>query len=191
MKCKGANKLAGLFLSSSPKGLETTEGPDPIRYSGVEISGGEICELWHEKPFLKVPREHIKLIKLSLDTPARNPFCQFFMGFIMVFMSTVWLAMLFLASWSGILAMELEEDVVRVPLAAMALWVMAGGGFWLLLGVFRSRYQFIIQTEHRVRKIFFEKAASTEGLDIFIRKARLDFGYEIDNSVLEAKGLPH
>ncbi len=160
-----------------------------IRCSGVEISDSAICKLKKEKPVLKIPREHIRVIKICFDTPARNPFCRFFAGFIMLLLSVIGLT-LCLLTWYAMPVMRPEGDILRVPLLPVLLWIMAGVGFWLLSGIFRARYHFMIETKRGEQKIFFEKAASRGDIDQFIRRARLRFGYEIDVSPLESKGLP-
>lgn len=164
-----------------------TEESGDIRYSGVRISNSHICRLKDEATVLeKIPREHIKSIKVCFDTPCKNPFCQYFAGFILLFLGAVGMIVLLLASRGGAHEAGMETGNLRLPLLPVLMWVMAGSGLWLLIGVFRARYHLIIQTEDGTRKIFFEKAASRQGIRQFIRKGRLDFGYEIDDSTLDA-----
>jgi len=52
---------------------------------------------------------------------------------------------------------------------------MVGAGFWLLMGIFRARYHFWIDTQAGIRKIFFDKTVDISEIRQFVRKAHLRF----------------
>jgi hypothetical protein len=155
-----------------------------IRCSKVEISGTKISELDGDRIVITIPREQIRQIKLSYDTNAKNPFCQYFLGFTLLSLGLIGFVVTFFASLGGISLTRARSEDFVVPLIPVTLWLMIGVGFWLLMGIFRARYHLWIDTEGGIRKIFFEKAVDIQEIQQFIKKAHLNFGYSIDVSIL-------
>ncbi len=156
-----------------------------LRCPKVEITGTNISELDGERPVLTIPREQIRHIKLCYDTRAKNPFCQYFLGFTLLSMGLLGLMVTFYAGLSGNLVAQAEPGSFVIPIVPAALWLMTGVGFWLLRGIFKARYHLMIHSEEGISKIFFDKTADIGEIRLFIRKAQLKFGYRIDVSVLE------
>src|SRR5208337_3969114 len=128
-----------------------TGSSDSIRCSKVEISGTNISELHCDRIFVTVPREQIRQIKLCYDTSAKNPFCQYFLGFTLFSMGLIGLIVVFYASLGGGSLVQAKSGEFVLPLIPAALWLMVGIGLWLLSGIFRARYLFLIDTENAVR----------------------------------------
>jgi hypothetical protein len=160
-----------------------------IRYSKVEISDSGIIEHAGDGIVVAIPRGQIRQIKLCYDTKARNPFCQYFLGFTLFSLGVIGLGVTFLAGLSGVLLAQAGPGTFAIPLVPVTLWLMVGAGFWLLMGIFSARYHLLIDSEGGVRKIFFDKSADITDIRQFIRRAHLDYGYAIDVSVLEKSRL--
>lgn len=156
-----------------------------IRCSNVEISGSEISALNGKRVIIAVPRGQVRHIKLSYDSDAKYPFCQYFLGFTLLSLGLIGLVVTFFASsrWGPLIQTESGNFVL--PLIPIILWIMAGVGFWLLVGILRARYHLRIDTENRIYKIFFDKEVDIEEIQQFIRQAHMNFGYTIDVSILE------
>jgi|GEM_PF-2446433 hypothetical protein len=169
----------------SKEAVLITGSNNSIRCSKVEISGTNISELHCDGIFVTVPREQIRQIKLSRDTSAKNPFCQYFLGFTLFSIGMIGLIVVFYASMGGVSLLQSESGEFVLPLVPAALWTMVGIGLWLLSGIFRTRYLFLISTENGIQKIFFEKSADVNEIQQFIMRAHLNFGYSIDVSSLQ------
>jgi hypothetical protein len=156
-----------------------------IRCSKAEISADEVSEIDGKRTVFSIPREKIRQIKLGHDTDVKRPFCQYFLGFSLLSLGLIGLLVVFFVSSGKVsLTQNVSGDFV-LPLIPIGLWVITGAGFWLLAGVFRARYHLSIETEKETRQIIFEKATDVSEIRQFIRKARMDFGYCIDASVLD------
>ena len=157
---------------------------NPLKCPGIAISEAGISELDGDRIILTIPRAQIKGIKLSYDTRAKNPFCQFFLGFIMSVLGLIGLVVIFLASTKrGFLRQQ--SEYLEIPLIPVALWIMTGAGLWLLAGVLRAHYHLSVETEKETYKLFFKKTKDSREIRQFVRKAQIDFGYEIYVSILE------
>ncbi len=151
----------------------------------MKISGTEIAQLKGGKAVITVPREKILRIKLVHDARAKNPFCQFFLGFTLLALGIIGMITIFLAALGKPGLFQTAVEDAGLPLLPIVLWLMIGAGIWCLAGVFQSRYQFHIETERGICKLFFGKSADIGEIRQFVRKARMDYGYEIDSSVLD------
>ena len=160
-----------------------------LRCSKIEITGTHISELDGERLVMTIPREQILKIKLCYDTDAKYPFCQYFLGFTLLSLGLIGLAVTFFASISGGPLVQTESGNFVLPLVPMTLWLMVGAGFWFLLGIFRAKYHLWIETENGICKIFFDKKADIKEIQQFIRQAHLYFGYAIDVSILEKMSI--
>jgi hypothetical protein len=167
---------------------------DSIRCAKVEISGTAITELDSDRVVIAIPRERIQQIKLLYDTRVKNPFCQFFFGYTLLLSGLIGLIVFFVAaSAGGDLLIQTANGVeviaeagnLVLPLIPITLWLMCGIGFWSLFGIFQYRYHFLIDSENRKHKIFFEKTIDIKEIKQFIRIAHLHFGCEIDVSAIE------
>lgn len=156
-----------------------------LRCFQVEVSGTEICELSGERISVTIPREQIRRIKLCYDTNAKNPFCQFFLGFTLFSLGLIGLVVTFFAITGRGYPIRSDPGVFVLPLIPIALWFMAGTGFWLLAGVLRARYFLLVETEKGLHKIFFGKSADVNAIRRFIWKAHMNFGYAIDISITD------
>ncbi len=167
---------------------------DSIRCAKVEISRSAINEFDGDRVVIAIQRERIQQIKLSYDTRVKNPFLQFFFGITLLLFGLIGLIVFFVAMSAGGDLLIQTADGVKViaesgnpmlPLIPITLWLMGGMGFWLLSGIFQYRYHFLIDSEHKIHKIFFEKSIDIKEIKQFIRKAQLHFGCEIDMSAIE------
>lgn len=164
-----------------------TTNPDSssIAYAKVEISCNNIRKIDDNRTVVTVGKEQIRQIKLCYDTEAKNPFCQYFLGFTLFSLGLLGLVVTFLASTgSGGLTASAPGEF-GVPVIPVILWIMTGTGFWFLIGIFRARYYLCIDTDNGVHRIFFDKSAETAEMRQFIRLANQKFGYEIDFSLLD------
>ncbi len=153
----------------------------------MKISGTEIVQLKGGKAAITVPREKILRIKLVHDARARNPFCRFFLGFTLLALGFIGMITIFLAALGRPGLVQTVVEDAGLPLLPIVLWLMIGAGIWCLAGVFQSRYQFHIETERGIYKLFFGKSADVEEIRQFIRKARMNYGYDIDAALLDRK----
>jgi hypothetical protein len=156
-----------------------------IRCSKAEISADKVSEIDGRRIVFSIPREQIRQIRLGHDTAVKYPFCQYFLGFSLLSLGLIGLIVVFFASSGKVsLTQNVSGDFI-LPLVPVGLWVITGVGLWLLAGIFRARYHLSIETEKETRRIFFEKATDVNEIRQFLRKARMDFGYCIDASVLD------
>ncbi len=160
-----------------------------IRCSRVEISETGISELDGEKVLATFRRDQIRRIQLCYATNAKYPFFQYFLGFTLLSFALIGLLVTFLGSAGGRLIIRPESVGFPLPIVPTLQWLMAGIGFWLLVGIFSGRYLFLIDTGNQTHKIFFEKSVDIDEIRQIIRKAQLKFGYAIDDSILQKKML--
>lgn len=165
--------------------LAVEEGQNSIECAKMKISGTEIVQFKGEKAAITVPREKIRRIKLSYDSRAGNPFCQFFLGFIMLALGSIGMITIFLAAVGRPTFFQSGAEGGSLPLFPVVFWLMIGTGIWCLAVVFQSRYQFLIETEGGTCKLFFDKSTDVEDIRRFVRKAHMYFGYDIDASILD------
>jgi hypothetical protein len=158
---------------------------DAIRCPTFEISGTAISMLDGDRIVHIVPREEIRHIVLVYDTEVRNPFCRYFLGFVLLLLGLIGLIAVLLASAGGHPLLQPETGSSELAPIILALWVLMGIGLWLLMGIFRARYQLLIDTANGTRKVPFAKSMDLQQIRQFIRRAHMFFGYEIDISVLD------
>ncbi len=156
----------------------------------MEFSDTAVREIGRKRTAIAIPRETIRKISLVYDTRARNPFLQFFLGFVLVTLGAIGLTVSFMTSLRGGLPITVVSGVVMFQPVPAALWLMLALGGWSLTGVFRAGYLLQIETDSGARKIFFQKSTSLQDIRQFIRKVNWTFGYEIDTSVLEKMQAP-
>ena len=161
-----------------------------MAYAEIEISDTAVRKIDDGRVVITIGKERIRQIRICYDTEARNPFCQYFLGFVMLSLGLLGLVVTFFASTGvgGLAASEPGEFVV--PLIPVILWVMAGIGFWLLLGIFQARYHLCIDTDRGALRVSFGKAAEVAEIRRFIRMANQKYGYEIDSSLLDKTDGP-
>lgn len=168
---------------SSKRDLSAADANDRIRCFRVEVSSSGICEWSGNRISNTIPRDQIRQITLCGGTDVKSPFLRFFLGIILFPFGLIGSALKFLAVAGGGHP-QLESGMFVLPLTPIALWFIAGIGFWLLAGIFRVRYFFQIETEKGPRKIYFGKSAHIDEIRRFIWNAKMSFGYVIDISIL-------
>ncbi len=156
-----------------------------MRCSSVQISVSDISQLEECRIAATVPREDIRQIKLSYDSKARHPFLQFFVGFGLIVTGLVLLIAAFIMVEVGAFFFHIASHTFSIPVVPIGLWLMVGAGLWLLIGVFRGRYNLLINTKRGVRKIFFGESTDIKDILRFIGRANQELGYDIDMSITE------
>ncbi len=153
--------------------------------SGVKISVSGISQLQENGIVATVPREEIISVTLCHDSLSRRPFLRFSSGFILIAVGLVFLTTAFLIAEGGVYQMQLKSVALAVPLVPIVLWAMVGFGLWLILGVFRGRYNLLVVTGAGSRKIFFKQSADIREIRNFIQRATRELSYHIDVSLLD------
>jgi hypothetical protein len=156
-----------------------------MRCSTVEISGSSIHQLDGGAVVANVPKEEIREVTLCHDSRSRYPFLRFFTGFILILFGLILFADAFLKAEDGVVLLHLKSFTIGIPVISILLWGMIGGGVWLIRGVFRGRFNFLIKTSMGDRKIFFGEAADTREIRHFVGRAVSEYGYEIDASLFD------
>ncbi len=158
--------------------------------SSVHISQSGISQMEGDAVVATVSRDEIRRVTLTHDSRARRPFLQFFAGFIMIATGLVFLTAAFLIAEGGVYVVQLKSLVFGVPVLPVALWAMVGIGLWLIIGVFRGRYNLLIDTAGGCRKIFFTESADIRDIRDFIGRAVREMGYDIDMSIMKSMHIP-
>ena len=156
-----------------------------MRCSTVEISGSAISQLEGGAVVELVPKEEIREVTLCHDSRSRYPFLRFFTGFVLILFGLILLADAFLKAEGGVVLVRIKSFTLGVPVLPLLLWGMIGGGIWLIRGVFRGRFNFLIKSVNGDRKIFFGEAADVKEIRDFVGRAVHEFGYEIDASLFD------
>ncbi len=132
-----------------------------------------------------IPREEIRMIKLSHDSRSRRPFLRFFIGFVLAVTGLVLITAAFMMAEGGVAFVRMKPFALGIPVLPIALWLLVGAGLWLILGVFRGRYNLLITADQGTRKLFFEESTDISEILSFIRRANRELGYAIDTSITE------
>jgi hypothetical protein len=156
-----------------------------VRCPTLEISGTAISALDGDKVVYTVAREKIRRIILVYESDVKNPFCRYFLGFVLFLLGVIGLIAVLLASAGGHPLLQPETGSSELAPIILALWILIGAGLWLLMGVFRARYQLMIDSNEGISKVPFAKSMDLQQVRQFIRRAQMFFGYEIDVSILE------
>jgi hypothetical protein len=165
--------------------LATRTDHSAIRCPTLEVSGTAISKLDGDKTVFTVSREHIRNITLVYDSDVKNPFCRYFMGFVLFFLGLIGLIAVILASAGGHPLLQPETGSSELAPLMLTLWLLIGIGLWLLIAIFRAQYQLLIDTTDGVRKVAFAKSMDLQQIRQFLRRAQMFFGYEIDTSILD------
>ena len=172
-------------LSISENSSENGFSPagDHIRCLKVEVSAHGICELNGGRVSNVIPRDNIRQITLCSGTDVRYPFGQFAAGLAIFALGLLGLAADFLDAIAIARGYPVQPDpgVFFLPMNPLAFFLIAGIGFWVLSGVFRVRYFFMIETEKGERRVSFGKPADLNEIKRFIWKMKMRFGYAIDD----------
>ncbi len=158
--------------------------------STVNISTSGISQLDGDAVVMTVPRDEIWRVALVHDSRARHPFLQFFAGFILIATGLVFLIAAFLIAEGGVYLIQLKSRTFGIPLLPIGLWSMVGMGLWLIIGVFRGRYNLLIDTRDGCRKIFFAESADIREILDFVGRAVRELGYTIDTSIMQSMHIP-
>ncbi len=159
-----------------------------IRCPTFEISGTAISMLDGDKVVRTVPRDKIRHIALVYDSDVTNPFCHYFLGFVLVFLGLIGLIAVLIASAGGHPLLQPETGSSELAPIILALWILIGAGLWLLKGIFQARYQLLIDAEDGASRVPFARSMDLQQIRQFIRRANMFFGYQIDVSALDKIG---
>lgn len=171
------------YMNFGKRGFLAAGAKDHVRCFRVEVSGSGICELSGKRIAVNIPRDQIRRINLCSGTDVKYPFFRYSLGLALFSLGVIVLALTFLSAVGRGYPVHSESGAFVLPLVPLALWFIAGIGFWLLAGVFRVRYFFLVETEKSTSKIFFGKAADVDEIKKFIRRVNMRFGYAIDISI--------
>ncbi|MDA8431605.1 MAG: hypothetical protein M0Z60_01430 [Nitrospiraceae bacterium] len=160
-----------------------------IRCPTLEFSGTAISELEGDKTVFTVPRDQIRRLTLLYESEVKNPFCRYFMGFVLFFLGLVGLIAVMLASAIGHPLLQPETGSSELAPLLLLLWLLIGVGIWLLSAIFSARYRLLIDASGGQHKVSFAKAMTLLEIRQFIKRAQMFFGYEIDVSVLDKAGV--
>ena len=144
-----------------------------------------------DRVVVTVPKEEIRGVRLSHDSQSRHPFLRFFAGFVLVTTGLILLTAAFIIAEGGVYLLHWQSYTLGIPVIPIVLWSMVAGGLWLLVGVFRGRYNLLLDTEKGCRKIFFAASADIREIKRFIERANEELGYDIDTSIMETMYLKH
>ena len=190
MKVRKGMVGTGPRVAKGSAGLVVDTGCNSLRCSNVEISAGRIAEFDGGRTVVAVSREQIRHIKLSYDTSVKTPFLHFFMGFTLTTLGMIGMITVFTAAARPGWLMQREPGHMVLPLIPIMLWAVIGIGLLLLMRVFRAQYHLVVDTGNGECKVFFERSADVLDIGRFIRRAKIDFGYEIESSILERMQVP-
>jgi hypothetical protein len=154
--------------------------------STVNIAASGISQLEGGAVVASVPKEEIRKISLSHDSRSRHPFLRFFAGFILIATGLIFLIAAFLIAEGGVYILQVQSLVFGVPLLPLVLWAMVGTGLWLIIGVFRGRYNLLIETAGGNRKVFFSESSDIREIRDFVARAVQELGYDIDVSIMDS-----
>ncbi len=154
--------------------------------STVQILGSGISQIENNEAVTTIPKEEILQIKLSHDSRSRRPFLRFLAGFVLMVTGLILLFAEFIIAEGGIVSLQLKSFTFGLPIVPILLWAMVGVGAWLLIGVFRGRYNFLIKTEKGMRKIFFDESADIREIRDLVIRAKDELGYDIDVTLLDS-----
>ena len=152
--------------------------------ASVKITGSGVSQLDGDTVVATVPKEEIRRARLSHDSRSRHPFLRFFAGFVLVTTGLVLLTAAFIIAEGGVYLLQLQSYTLGIPVVPIALWSMVGAGLWLLAGVFRGRYNLLLDTGKGCLKIFFAASADIREIARFIERANEELGYDIDTSIM-------
>jgi len=161
-----------------------------MRCSTVQISGSGISQLEGDRITATVPKEEVLRIKLSYDPESRHPFLRFLAGFGLVVAGLVLIIADFIIVEVGIIPVHIASHTFSIPAATIGMWLGVGAGLWLLIGVFRGRYNLLINTGEGVRKIYFAASADIREIQRFVGRASQEMGYDIDMSIMDTMYIP-
>ncbi len=156
-----------------------------MRCSTVEISGSAISQVDGGTVVATVPKEDIRKVTLCHDSRFRHPFLRFFIGFELILFGLIFLTEAFLKAEGGVVFLPVKSFMIGIPVLPILLWGIVGEGLWLIMGVFRGTYSFLIETAGGDRKILFGESSDAGEIRDFVGRAVSEFGYEIDASLFE------
>lgn len=162
-----------------------------MRCLTIQISGSGISQIEGDRIVATVPKEEVRRIKLSYDPDSRHPFLRFLAGFGLVVAGLIMIIADYIIVEVGIIPVHIASQTFSIPIATIGLWLGVGAGLWFLIGVFRGRYNLLIDTEQGIRKIFFAASTDIREIQRFVGRANQELGYEIDMSIMDTMYIPH
>ena len=151
--------------------------------STVKITATGVSQLEDSTAVFTISKQDIRLAKLTYLAKSRHPFLQFLIGFGLLASGLVLIIMTFIIVEVGVVIINVWSYTLSIPVVPIALWLMVGTGLWLIIGVFRGRYNIMIQTDQGISNIFFGESANIIDILNFIRRANQELGYNIDISI--------
>ena len=162
-----------------------------MRCLTVQISGSGISQIEGDRIMATVPKKEVRRIKLSYDPESRHPFLRFLAGFGLVVAGLVLIIADFIIVEVGIIPLHIASHTFNIPVATIGLWLGIGAGLWLLIGVFRGKYNLLIDTGQGIRKILFAESTDIREIQRFVGRANQELGYSIDMSIMDTMYIPH
>jgi len=159
-----------------------------MRCLTIQISGSGISQIEGDRIVATVPKEEVRRIKLSYDPDSHHPFLA---GFGLVVAGLIMIIADYIIVEVGIIPVHIASQTFSIPIATIGLWLGVGAGLWFLIGVFRGRYNLLIDTEQGIRKIFFAASTDIREIQRFVGRANQELGYEIDMSIMDTMYIPH
>ncbi len=156
-----------------------------MKCSTVQISASCISQLDDSRIAVTVPKEDIRRIKLAYDPESRHPFLRFLAGFGLVVAGLIMIIADYIIVEVGIFRIHIASHTFSIPVATISLWLGVGAGLWILIGVFRGRYNLLINTGQGFRKIFFAASTDIREIQRFVGRANRELGYDIDMSIMD------
>jgi hypothetical protein len=156
-----------------------------MRCSTVQILGSGVSQIDGGRIAATVPKEEVRRIKLSYDPRSRHPFLRFLAGFGLIVAGLILIIADFIIVEVGIFRVHIASHTFSIPVATIGLWLGVCAGLWLLIGVFRGRYNLLINTRQGICKIFFAESTDIREIQHFVGRAKQELGYDIDMAIMD------
>ena len=145
-----------------------------------EISPNNISEMGRRKKLISIRKEKISAISLQYGTGATRPVMQAILSFIVIALG--------LMCGIPILRLIFQGTTVNIYLILRSMtWgsPLIFIGSWLLIEVLQRRYYLLVNTSGGSQKIVFRGKIDRMEIMQFIRRAQLEYSYNIDTGLRE------
>jgi hypothetical protein len=149
--------------------MAETNGPEPIEYLSVRISGSSVAEMDGASPAVELPGKDIERLELMYGVAAERPAVQLILGAIL--MLTGVFPVRTIVAW--------VKEGGTLDVLHLGILVFAMLGALLIKGVFTKRHFLRVVTATDARKVVFRGKVEETQLVEFLRKARESFPYSI------------
>ena len=153
---------------------------NPIQCANVLISPNNISEMGRRKKLISIRKEKISAISLQYGTGATRPVMQAILSFIVIALG--------LMCGIPILRLIFQGTTVNIYLILRSMtWgsPLIFIGSWLLIEVLQRRYYLLVNTSGGSQKIVFRGKIDRMEIMQFIRRAQLEYSYNIDTGLRE------